>query len=114
MKTDQRIFNGEDSRILPYQVRLKSGCGGTIIKLDWILTAKHCLQRCRINLDGIDGDCWTSDCCEEGELHLEPQTILAGISNLGNFHSRRQHSEVRTIPTSQIIVHKSAGQYLKI
>merc|ERR1712198_92663 len=67
-KGNSRILNGQDSDIIPYQVKINI-CGGTLIKLDWVLTARHCL-----------GDTWR-------RIHFTPnaQTVLAGFSNSSNY-----------------------------
>ena len=83
-----RILNGYDSMVLPYQVKL-SGCGGTIIELNWVLTARHCLGRD-----------WKYD-----DFVPNPETVWAGISNLNN----KSEGQYRFVPTSSIIIHDSAG-----
>ena len=86
-----RILNGYDSMVLPYQVKLSS-CGGTIIDLSWVLTARHCV--------GTD--------LKDGDFMPSPQTVWAGISNLNN----KSQGQYRDVPTSSIIVHDSAGMYI--
>ena len=80
-----RILNGQNSAVLPYQVRLKVGCGGAIIKPDWILTAKHCVINNERPFSTV---------------------ALAGISNLND----ESHAEVRNIPVRSMILHETAGQ----
>jgi len=82
-----RILNGQPSRILPYQVRL-IGCGGTLIALDWVLTAKHCVVKN-----------W-----EKKDFRPNPDTVWAGIANLKN----KQRAAIRNVPVSSIILHDSA------
>ena len=82
-----RIINGNDSDVLPYQVRLLGGCGGSIIDLKWILTAKHCV------INRYTGQ-------------LVSDTVKAGIANLKDDSKKMQ---LREIPINAIILHHSAG-----
>ena len=43
--------HAESSKVLPYQVRVGQ-CVGSLIKLDWILTAKHCVSDVKWSWDG--------------------------------------------------------------
>jgi len=82
-----RILNGIDSDVLPYQVKL-SGCGGTIIQLDWVLTAKHCVVR---DFEG-------------GDFTRQPETVWAGISNTNN----KEAAQRRDISIESVFLHDSA------
>ena len=75
----------ENSKVLPYQVRVRQ-CVGSLIKLDWILTAKHCVSDVKWNRQGTK---------EFGKP--SPQTVWAG-------------QEMRKIPTTDIFSHSDAGK----
>ena len=83
-----------DSNVLPYQVKL-SRCGGTIIQLDWVLTAKHCVVR------DIDN----------GDFTRKPEIVWAGISNINNKTAQRllKVAQRRDIPIESVFVHDSTG-----
>jgi len=81
-----RILNGQDSDVLPYQVKLNL-CGGTIIKLDWVLTAQHCVV--------VDMD--------RGDLTKMPETVLAGISNIGG----KETAQIRNVSVESIFLYNS-------
>jgi len=85
-KGNGRILNGMDSNVLPYQVKL-SRCGGTIIQLDWVLTAKHCVVRD----------------FENGDATRKPEIVWAGISNINN----KEVAQRRDIPIESVFVHDS-------
>ena len=86
---DTTKVHTEKSKVLPYQVRVGQ-CVGSLIKLEWILTAKHCVSKekydRRGNIEKIRG-------------YFEPTatTVWAG-------------EERRTIPTSDIIAHREEGK----
>jgi len=86
-KGNGRILNGVDSDVLPYQVKL-SKCGGTIIQIDWVLTAKHCVVR---DFEG-------------GDFTRKPETVWAGISNI----SLKEVGQRRDIPIESVFLHDSA------
>jgi len=77
----------ENSKVLPYQVRVRQ-CVGSLIKLDWILTAKHCVSDVKWNRQGTK---------EFGKP--SPQTVWAG-------------QEMRKIPTTDIFSHSDADLVL--
>ena len=88
-KGNGRILNGVDSDVLPYQVKL-SRCGGTIIQLDWVLTAKHCVVKDFENKD----------------FTRLPETVWAGISNI----SLLEVAERRDVSIESVFTHDSAGK----
>ena len=79
----------EKSKVLPYQVRVGQ-CVGSLIKLGWILTAKHCVSKEKYDKRGN---------IEQIRGYFEPTatTVWAG-------------EERRTIPTSDIIAHREEGK----
>ena len=87
-KGNGRILHGVDSNVLPYQVLLRR-CGGTIIELDWVLTAKHCVVRD----------------FENGDATRKPEIVWAGISNINN----KEAAQRRDIPIESVFVHDSTG-----
>ena len=88
-KNNGRILNGQDSDVLPYQVKLNA-CGGTIIALDWVLTAQHCVV--------VDMD--------RGDFTKIPDTVLAGISNIGG----KEAAQRRNVPVESIFIYDSMGK----
>jgi len=91
-KGSSRILNGNNSTGLPYQVRLaRRGCGGSIIKSNWVLTAKHCVVR------DFKNDDYTVTLANGRE------TILAGISNLQDPDGQK-----REILTNAVSIHNSS------
>jgi len=82
-KENSRILNGQDSDIIPYQVKINI-CGGTLIKLDWVLTARHCL-----------GSSWR-------RIHFTPnaQTVWADFSNSSNL----ENGQKREVAVDSIIL----------
>jgi len=89
-KSNSRILNGQQSGIIPYQVKLESVsmCGGSLIKSDWVLTARHCL-----------GKNWGRD-----DFKPNPQTVWAGYSNRSN----KEKGQNRNVDVDSIILHDSA------
>lgn len=85
-KGNSRILNGQESDIIPYQVKL-GGCGGSLIQPDWVLTARHCL-----------GKNFTHN-----DFKPNPQIVWAGYSNNGN----KQKGQRRDVPVNSIILHDS-------
>jgi len=82
---DTTKVHTEKSKVLPYQVRVGQ-CVGSLIKLEWILTAKHCVSKEKYDRRGN---------IEQIRGYFEPTatTVWAG-------------EERRTIPTSDIIAHR--------
>ena len=92
IRNKARIINGKEINIQerPFQVQLRHGdcyegcgfCGGAIIAPNWILTARHCVERYSSGV-GV--------------------SVKAGTSD------RRGRGEERNVAASSITVHDSAG-----
>ena len=84
---DNPKVHTEKSKVLPYQVRVGQ-CVGSLIKLEWILTAMHCVGKVKYDRRG-----------KKVIEYFEPRarTVWAG-------------EERRTIPTSDIIAHREEGK----
>ena len=85
-QSDTTKVHAEKSKVLPYHVRVGQ-CVGALIKLEWILTARHCVSKVKYDRFGrIIG-------------YVEPRSVTVWAGE-----------ERRTIPTSDINPHLQEGK----
>jgi len=82
-QSDTTKVHAEKSKVLPYQVRVGQ-CVGSLIKLDWIITARHCVSKVKYDRRG-----------EKIIGYFEPRAPTVWVGQ-----------ERRTIPTSDIFPHR--------